>query len=525
MARYSSERKASILNKLLPPSNKSVAEVAKEEGVSAQTLYNWRSKAKESGLPVPGKSPTTQQWSADAKLAVVIETAAMSASERSQYCREKGLYVEQVNEWKEQCLGGFQSSREHAQAAKKQAKSDRAEIKHLKKDLRIKEKALAETAALLVLRPRYPLRGEKAQCALGGRGRGMLTSTLERTELVSLIQQAQANGSRLEPACAEAGLSLRSYRRWFQRGEVQADKRPETTKPAPANKLSDDERQAIVAVCNEAQYASLPPTQIVPSLLDKGVYLASEASFYRVLKAHKQLNHRGRSQAPKERYKPTSFAATGQNQVWSWDITYLSSPVTGQYYYLYLFEDIYSRKIVGHEVHDRECGELAAQLIRRCLLREQCFNQLLVLHSDNGAPMKAQTMRAKLDELGVQSSYSRPRVSNDNPYSEALFKTLKYRPNWPSSGFKDLEEARDWVEAFVGWYNEEHKHSKLNFVTPAERHRRQDGVILSKRQQVLESAKTQRPERWSGSVRNCRPIGVVMLNPDKPKNIEVNSLG
>ena len=152
MVRYSNERKASILNKLLPPSNKSVAEVAKEEGVSAQTLYNWRSKVKESGLPVPGKSPTTQQWSADAKLAVVIETAGMSASERSQYCREKGLYVEQVNEWREQCLGGFQSSRERAQAAKKQAKSDRAEIKHLKKDLRIKEKALAETAALLVLR-------------------------------------------------------------------------------------------------------------------------------------------------------------------------------------------------------------------------------------------------------------------------------------------------------------------------------------------------------------------------------------
>ena len=353
----------------------------------------------------------------------------------------------------------------------------------------------------------------------------MLTSTLERTELVNLIQQAQANGSRLELACTEAGLSLRSYRRWFQRGEVLPDKRPEAIKPAPVNKLSAEEHQAILAVCNEAQYASLPPTQIVPSLLDKGVYLASEASFYRVLNAHKQLNHRGRSQTPKKRCKPTSFAAAGPNQVWSWDITYLGSPVTGQYYYLYLFEDIYSRKIVGYEVHDRECGELAAQLIRRCLLGEQCFNQPLVLHSDNGAPMKAQTMRAKLDELGVQSSYSRPRVSNDNPYSEALFKTLKYRPDWPSTGFNGLEEARDWVEKFVGWYNEEHKHSKLNFVTPAERHRRQDAAILSKRQRVLESAKAQRPERWSGSVRNCTPIGVVMLNPDKPENIEVNALG
>lgn len=352
-----------------------------------------------------------------------------------------------------------------------------------------------------------------------------MTSTLERIELVDLIQEAQSNGSRLEAACNEVGLSLRSYRRWFQRGEVQADKRPEAKKPEPSHKLSEDEREAIVNVCNEKDYESLPPTQIVPSLLDKGVYLASESSFYRVLKACNQLNHRGRSQAPKKLFKPTSFTATGPNQVWSWDITYLASPVKGQYYYLYMFEDIYSRKIVGYEVHDRECGDLASQLIQRCMLREQCFNKPLVLHSDNGAPMKAQTMRAKLGELGVQSSYSRPRVSNDNPYSEALFKTLKYRPNWPSSGFKNLIEARDWVNNFVDWYNDEHKHSKLNFVTPAERHAGKDGNLLAKRKLILEQARAKHPKRWSGSVRNCTPIGVVMLNPDKPENSEVKALG
>lgn len=350
-----------------------------------------------------------------------------------------------------------------------------------------------------------------------------MTSTLERNGLVSLIQEAQANGSRLEAACHEAGLSLRSYRRWFQRGEVQADKRRDAEKPSPAHTLSDAERQAVLDVCNEEQYASLPPTQIVPSLLDAGVYLASEASFYRILKAHNQLNHRGRSQAPKKLFKPTSFAATEPNQVWSWDITYLASLVKGQYFYLYMFEDIYSRKIVGYEVHDSECGERASQLIQRCMFREQCFNNPLVLHSDNGAPMKAQTMRAKLDELGVQSSYSRPRVSNDNPYSEALFKTLKYRPDWPSSGFKDLAGARDWVNKFVGWYNDEHKHSKLNFVTPAERHAGKDGDILAKRKQVLEQAKSKMPKRWSRSVRNCKPVGVVMLNPDKRENSEVKA--
>ena len=152
MARYSSERKSAILNKLLPPSNMTVAQVSRESGVSEQTLYNWRNKAKKSGLPVPGKTPTSEQWSADAKLAVIVETAPMSESALSQYCREKGLYPEQVREWREQCLFGFQSSREREQAANKQARSDKTVIKHLKKDLRVKEKALAETAALLVLR-------------------------------------------------------------------------------------------------------------------------------------------------------------------------------------------------------------------------------------------------------------------------------------------------------------------------------------------------------------------------------------
>tara|TARA_R110002110_G_scaffold400444_1_gene616953 strand:- start:40 stop:1074 length:1035 start_codon:yes stop_codon:yes gene_type:complete len=337
--------------------------------------------------------------------------------------------------------------------------------------------------------------------------------------LIGLINEAKANGSRIEPACQEIGLSLRSYRRWFKCGEVQADKRPDAKRPEPANKLSDKERQAILDACNQPEYASLPPSQIVPALMDQGTYLGSEASFYRLLKAHDQLNHRGRSQAPKKKSKPTSFAATGPNRVWSWDITYLASRVRGQFYYLYLFEDIYSRKIVGYEVHERECGKLASELVQRCMLREQCFNTKLVLHSDNGAPMKALTMKAKLEELGVQSSYSRPRVSNDNPFSEALFRTLKYRANWPSAGFNDLAEARDWVQKFVTWYNGEHKHSKLNFVTPAERHAGQDDEILSKRKAVLEAARAANPNRWSGTVRNCEPAGVVMLNPDKPENM------
>jgi putative transposase len=172
--------------------------------------------------------------------------------------------------------------------------------------------------------------------------------------------------------------------------------------------------------------------------VDKGIYMASESSFYRVLHEHAQVQHRGKTQQHKKLAAPDSFTATGPNQVWSRHITYCSSRVRGQYYYMYLIEDIFSRKIVRWEVYDEESGELAAELLQRTVLREQCFQRPLVLHSDNGAPMKSVTLKTKIEELGISSSQSRPRVSNDNPFSEALFKTLKTSPKWPSDGFEDL---------------------------------------------------------------------------------------
>ena len=277
----------------------------------------------------------------------------------------------------------------------------------------------------------------------------------------------------------------------------------------------------ILDVCNQPEYASLPPTQIVPALLDKGIYLGSESSFYRVLKAHGQQHHRGRSKAPEKSNRPTTYTAYGPNQVQSWDITYLPSTVKGQFYYLYAFEDIFSRKLVGYEVHEKECGQLAAQLTQRCLLREQCFSKPPVLHSDNGAPMKSLTMKAKLEELGIVRSLSRPRVSNDNPFSESTFRTLKYCPQWLSNGFSSLDDARAWVHRFINWYNNEHKHSKINFVTPAQRHAGKDAEILAKRKQVMEQARARNPLRWSGEVRNCDPAGPVSLNPENdPKPTE-----
>jgi len=333
--------------------------------------------------------------------------------------------------------------------------------------------------------------------------------------MIEWINEAVTSGARKEMACQTLGLSIRTVQRWDKGDEVQEDQRPVVKRLPPSHALSEAERSQIVAVCNQLEYASLPPSQIVPRLADEGVYIASESSFYRVLKEAGQLNHRGRNKERKRSKPPTTHVAAGPNEVWSWDISYLPSKVRGMYHYLYLVEDIYSRKIVGWEVHESETGESAAALMQRTVIAERCFRKPLVLHSDNGSPMKSYTLQSKLADLGITPSHSRPRVSNDNAYSESLFRTLKYCPQWPSQGFASLNEARDWVSRFVTWYNNEHRHSQIKFVTPAQRHQGEDKTILEKRNRVYKMAKLSAPARWSGNTRNWSPIGDVSLNPEK----------
>ena len=320
----------------------------------------------------------------------------------------------------------------------------------------------------------------------------------------------------LESACEVIGISLRTYRRWIEGGEVKADGRPEATRPAPLHRLSDEERTEVLRVCNEPRFASLPPSQIVPKLADEGVYLASESSFYRVLHEANQQQHRGRADAPSRR-APSSHEATGPNQLWCWDITYLPSGIRGLYFYLYLVLDVYSRKIVGWEVHGAESGEHAAELLRRSALNEaiQTWRQPLVLHADNGSPMKSARLLATLQWLGVTPSHSRPRVSNDNAYAESVFRTCKYRPEYPTGGFATLEAARDWVKRFVRWYNQEHQHSGLNFVTPEQRHNGVADAVMQKRIAVYEAARERNPQRWSGNIRDWSLPLTVWLNPEK----------
>ncbi len=352
-----------------------------------------------------------------------------------------------------------------------------------------------------------------------------MISEADRPRAITLIDEAIAAGARQAVACRELEITPRTLRRWrYQLKETQRCKdrrKAAAVRRRPAHALSEAERAQILETCNRPEYCSLPPSQIVPRLADEGIYLASESSFYRVLRAADQQHRRGRAKAPREVPRPQGFRATGPNQVWSWDITYLATVVRGHFLRLYLIMDIYSRKIVAWEVHENETAAHAASLVQKACLREGIQDRdALVLHSDNGAPMKGATLLATLQRLGVVASFSRPSVSDDNPYSESLFRTLKYTPAWPGQPFADIEAARKWVHAFVRWYNAEHRHSAIRFVTPEQRHRGEDHQLLAHRKALYEHARARNPQRWSGPTRNWSPIEQVWLNPPKESRAE-----
>ena len=340
----------------------------------------------------------------------------------------------------------------------------------------------------------------------------------DRRSLAQDIATAHQAGARLHRACEVAGIDVRTLQRWQAGDGLQhGDGRPQAPRPVPGHALSAAEREQILRVANEPRFADMPPARIVPALADEGMYLASESSFQRVLRAHGQTHRRGRTRAPRRTRPPTTHVATAPGQLWCWDMTYLPAEVAGRWFYLYLIMDVYSRKIVGFEVHDRDDADHAAHLVKRTALAEgiHAMAHKPVLHGDNGATLKATTVLAMLYWLGVKPSYSRPRVSDDNAFVESLFRTAKYRPEFPAHGFADLHAARDWAWRFVRWYNHEHRHGGIRYVTPAQRHAGHDKDILQARHDVYTAAKQRNPQRWSGPTRDWSHIGIVTLNPER----------
>jgi transposase InsO family protein len=341
-----------------------------------------------------------------------------------------------------------------------------------------------------------------------------MTVREEREQVIVLLNESITAGARQAQACEVLGLSERTLQRWQTGETVPCDQRPTRDYQSP-HKLTDMERAEVLEVANSDEFGHLPPSQIVPRLADQGRYIASESTFYRLLRAENQLGHRRSERPAQSRTKPRAICATAPNQLYSWDITYLPSAIRGQFFYLYLFMDIFSRKIVGWQVYEEESSALASDVLRDLCQREGIQSKQLILHSDNGSPMKGATMLTTLQQLGVMPSLSRPAVSNDNPYSESLFKTLKYRPQYPLKPFAQVSDARDWATGLVEWYNREHRHSAIRFVTPAQRHEGLDKKLLEQRKNVYEMARTLNPRRWTGTTRNWQRIQVVHLNPDQ----------
>lgn len=338
--------------------------------------------------------------------------------------------------------------------------------------------------------------------------------------ILKLIDEAIEDGARAEKATELVGISERTVQRWrlCSNGDRRSGRRSE-----PSNKLSAEEREKVLEIANSQEFRDLSPKQIVPLLADKGRYVASESTFYRIMRAEGQVNHRESSRPATS--PPKGHVATAPCQVWSWDITYLKSVIRGQFFYLYLFMDVWSRKIVAAEVFSSESADHSAQLFADTCREYRIDPNSLVLHSDNGSPMKGSTMLATLQKLGVVPSFSRPRVSDDNPYSEAIFRTLKYRPEYPSRPFSSLDEAQNWVNTFVNWYNSKHLHSSISFVTPDDRHFGREAAILERRKHVYEKARRNNPNRWSRKTRNWEAVEEVCLNSNPRQHPQLKNAG
>ncbi len=336
--------------------------------------------------------------------------------------------------------------------------------------------------------------------------------------VINLVSDARNSGCRLKIACFDLEIDFKSFNRWIK--DTTDKRKGPLTKPK--NKLSSEERTAIIKVTTSKEYVDYSPWIIVAMLADKGKYIGSESTFYKILKEEKMLKHRGKSKQA-NRYRPAPLVALAPNEIWTWDITYLKTFIMRHFFYLYLFMDIFSRKIVGFDIHEEESMEYSSELVEKLCKAEGISKDQLVLHADNGGPMKGATMLAKLEKLGVAPSFSRPRVSNDNPYSESLFKTLKYCPKYPDR-FTNISEAKSWVIMFIDWYNN-HQHSGIKFVTPNERHQGLDVKILEKRKEVYLNAKNRNPERWNNrTIRNWDREEKVYLNYlQKEKDVAIKN--
>jgi putative transposase len=310
-------------------------------------------------------------------------------------------------------------------------------------------------------------------------------------------------------ACLALGMSRASFYR------AQKPKAPPVPRPRPPRALGDDERAEVLAMLDSDDFMDKAPAQVYAKLLEDGKYLCSTRTMYRVLADAQQVRER-RAQRRHPAYVKPQLVATTPNQVWSWDTTKLPGPVKGTYYTLYVILDIFSRYIVGWEVTARESAAVAQKLIAACCDKQRIAPGQLTIHADRGSPMTAKSTALLYVDLGIAQSHSRPHTSNDNPYSEAGFKTIKYRPEMPER-FGSVADARAQMAALLAWYNTAHYHSGLALLTPADVHHGRTVEIVAARQLVLDAAHAHRPERFvRGRPIQKMPPPAAWINPPPP---------
>jgi putative transposase len=325
--------------------------------------------------------------------------------------------------------------------------------------------------------------------------------------------------------CEALGVSRSTYYRAQQAQPVgttrPSDELQPRTKPTWA--LSEEERMFVRNLLNSERFMDQSPYEVYATLLDEGQYYCSIRSMYRVLAENAQVRER-RNQLRHPTYTKPQLLATAPNQLWSWDITKLRTPAKWVYYYLYVLLDVFSRYVTGWMVAESESAALAEQLIKESCRRQQIQRDQLTLHADRGAPMIAKTLAQLLIDLGVDKTHSHPHTPNDNPFSEALFKTVKYQPHFPTL-FGSVQDARAWGRTFFPWYNQEHHHTGIALLTPADLHFGRANEVVAQRQAVLQAAYEQHPERFlNGPPVAPQPPQAVWINPPKVEDEEPMNL-
>jgi len=313
--------------------------------------------------------------------------------------------------------------------------------------------------------------------------------------MISLAEQLSSHTGK--KAACEALLVPRAT--FYRHHNAKSRTANNNTRPVPPLSLSDEERQIVIDILHSEQFCDDTPHQVFAKLLDAGQYHCSIRTMYRILESEHGCVRERRKHVQRPDYVKPELLATKPNQVWSWDITKLKGPVTWTYFYLYVILDIFSRHVVGWMIAHREQSALAKRLIKDSCTKQKIEPEQLTLHADRGSSMKSKAVAHLLGDLGVTKTHSRPHVSNDNPYSEAQFKTLKYCPQFPER-FGSIQDARSFCKDFFSWYNKKHRHSGIAMMTPEQVHYGMDKMIYQNRSEVLAAAFEKSPNRFKGNL-------------------------